>query len=58
MSKTELRAWMTAHRWGIHALAVEMGIHPSTLQRYRAGTLPIPKVVVLALRTVEKEHAS
>ncbi|MSQ29174.1 MAG: hypothetical protein EXR68_01630 [Dehalococcoidia bacterium] len=53
MDKVELRAWMMERRWHIHALAAELGIHPSTLQRYRTGELAVPKVVELALKTLE-----
>ena len=54
MNETELRDWMTRHRWSIHRLAGEMGVHPSTVQRYRTGDLKIPRVVELALETVER----
>ena len=53
MTKDALREWMASLRWGIHALAGELGIHPSTVQRYRTVELSIPKVFTLALRTLE-----
>ena len=53
MENTDLRAWMAAHRWSIAALSRELGIHPATLHRYRQGVQPIPKMLILALRSLE-----
>ncbi len=53
MTGSELKAWMSKNRWGIHRLADEMGIHPSTVQRYRDGTLPVPRLVEIAVEYLE-----
>ena len=55
MDRTGLRTWMTEHRWTVARLSGVLGVHASTLQRWRAGELPVPKWVPLALRTVERE---
>lgn len=52
MTSTELRDWMVAHRYGVRSLARALGLHPSTVQRYRDGVLPIPPVAALALRAL------
>ena len=54
MNGTELRDWMTRHRWSIHRLADELDVHASTIQRYRTGELKITRVVELAIETVER----
>ncbi len=54
MPSTELRAWMKANRYSIHALAEAIDYHPSTVQRWRTGELPVPVVVALALKTLER----
>ena len=53
MTGTQLRAWMTQRRYGIRVLAAALELHPSTVQRYRDGTLQVPRVVELALETLE-----
>jgi hypothetical protein len=57
MTGADLRAWMARHRYSIRALSEVLEIHPSTLQRYRQGQLPVPALVELALKTVEREGA-
>lgn len=52
MTGTELRAWMTRHHYSIHRLADTLGIHASTVQRYRDGSLKVPRLVELALPTL------
>jgi len=55
MRQTDLKDWMVKRRWTVRGLAERLDVHPSTLQRYRTGELDIPRVVELALRTVERE---
>lgn len=54
MTGNTLRDWMYERRWTGKRLAEELGVHPSTLQRYRDGTLTIPRTVILALEALEK----
>ncbi len=53
MEQGDFRAWMTAHGYSVRRLADELGVRPSTVQRYRDGTRPIPKVIEVALRGIE-----
>ena len=55
MTGTELRAWMTRHGYSIHRLAGALGIHASTVQRYRDGSLKVPRLVELALPTLTRD---
>lgn len=51
----ELRAWMRERGYSVRALAAETGHAPATVQRYRDGSQPIPRVFELALRGIEAE---
>lgn len=55
MTGNELRDWMKRNRYSIHGLADALGIHASTVQRYRTGELTIPRMLVLALRGLKEE---
>ena len=55
MTGKELRAWMKQRRWTISALAARLDKHPSTIQRYRDGTLDVPITIELALKALEAE---
>ena len=55
MTGTQLRAWMAQRRWTIQGLADRLDLHPSTIQRYRDGTLPVTTTVELALKSLEAE---
>lgn len=44
---------MARHRWTIRALGDELDLHPSTLQRYRDGSYPVPRVVEIAIAHLE-----
>lgn len=52
MTNDDLRAWQTRHRYTGSALARALDVHPSTVQRWRDGTLPVPTVVTLALEAL------
>ena len=52
MDNADLRAWMTAHRYSVRTLAADLGVHPATIQRYRDGTLKVPRAISLALETL------
>ena len=52
----ELRAWMSDRGFSVRALAAETGHAPATVQRYRDGSQPIPRVFELALRGIEAER--
>ena len=52
MTGKALRSWMTEHRHSVRTLAAALEMHPSTVQRYRDGTLPVPRAVELALETL------
>ena len=49
----DLRAWMTAHGYTVRSLARALEREPRTIQRYRDGSLPVPRVIELALRGLE-----
>lgn len=53
MTADELRAWMDDHGYSVRSLARALEREPSTIQRYRVGTSPIPRVIELALRGLE-----
>lgn len=52
----ELRAWMREHGYSVRGLAAETGHSPATVQRYRDGSLVIPRVFELALRGIERSR--
>lgn len=55
MTAEELRAWMKEHGWTVRALAASLGTYPSTVQRYRDGTRPIPPMLEVALRGLKND---
>ena len=38
----ELKAWMARDHWSVRRLADYIGVNPSTVQKWRDGTHPIP----------------
>lgn len=52
MTADELRAWMDEHGRSVRDLAVELGVYPSTVQRWRDGTRAIPSMLEVALRAL------
>ncbi len=49
MTGDELKAWMTANGWTVRGLAAELKVAPSSIDRWRDDTHPIPETVVIAL---------
>lgn len=49
VTSDELRAWMREHGYTVRSLARALEREPRTIQRYRDGGLPVPRVVELAL---------
>lgn len=49
MTGDEFRAWMDEHGYSVRSLARALEREPRTIQRYRDGSLPVPRVVELAL---------
>ena len=47
MTAGELKAWMTLECWSVRSLAIYLGRNPATVQKWRKGTLPIPRYVEL-----------
>jgi len=57
MEPQELRDWMQANgyiTYNVAALAQALGVDRRTVQRYLAGTVPIPETVALALEALAK----
>ena len=46
------RVWMAAHQWTVRGLAIALGVAPSTIQRWRDGSRPVPPYLNMALRTL------
>lgn len=54
MTRDELRAWMTEHRYSVRVLAATLGVSQSTVQRWRDGTRGVPPYLDRALSTLER----
>jgi transcriptional regulator with XRE-family HTH domain len=52
MDSEEFKDWMRRHRWTVTALARELDVHQSTIQRWRNGSR-VPRAVELALPQLE-----
>lgn len=55
MTADQLREWMRDHGYTVRGLATMLDRAPNTIQRYRSGQEPIPRVIVLALRGLESQ---
>ena len=53
MTSSGLREWMKRKRYSIRLLSDALGLHPSTVQRYRDGSLPVPRTVELAVEHLD-----
>jgi hypothetical protein len=53
MTDADLRAWMARYRWTVRGLAAELSLAPGTVQRYRTGAFPVPRLMALALQSLE-----
>ena len=52
MTPAAFRAWMLAHAWTVRGLAVALRVAPSTVQRWRYGSRPVPPYLPIALSTL------
>ena len=53
MTSDELRSWMSQNAYTVRGLAGELRVAPTTVQRWRDGTHPVPHLVELAVRTLK-----
>ncbi len=53
---TEFRAWMERNSMSLSTLSAALGLSRRAVSQYSSGARPIPKVVGLALRGLEKAH--
>ena len=49
MNPDQLKQWMRTHERTVRGLAGELAVQPSTVQRWRNGSRPIPVYLHLAL---------
>lgn len=52
----DLQGWMSKHGYSVRTLAAATERASTTIQRYRDGTLAIPRVFELALRGLEADR--
>lgn len=58
MTADEFRSWMESHGYSVRSLARALEREPRTVQRYRDGSLPVPRVIELALIGLEAESTA
>jgi len=52
MDADSLREWMDQHRYSVRRLAAALERDRKTIERYRSGELPVPRVIELALQAL------
>lgn len=52
----EFRAWMERNKMSLTTLSAALGLSRRAVSQYSSGARPIPKVVGLALRGLDKAH--
>jgi transcriptional regulator with XRE-family HTH domain len=58
MEAQQLRQWIEANGYSVSRLAVELGVSRSTVNRWLAGSTPIPRPIDLALEALAKRSAA
>ncbi len=49
MTPDELKDWMTEHGWTVRGLAHELDYSRSTVDDWRRGEYPVPRIVEIAI---------
>jgi hypothetical protein len=52
----EFRAWMTRNNMSLSTVSAALGLSRRAVSQYSSGARPIPRVVGLALRGLDKAH--